>query len=79
MELGNQVSCKIRGGWGGGCQKDNPREEALHRPQHVCVRKYRILWCRQDGGPQPATHTRTLDTGWQDCRESLLPFLLVDF
>lgn len=63
MELGNQVSCKIRGGWaqgGGGGQRDNPREEALHAPQHFCVRKYGLLWCRQDGGPQSATHTGSL-------------------
>lgn len=72
MELGNQVSCKIRGGWGGG-QRDNPREEALRRPQHVCVKKV------QNTLVPPAWRPSAGHTGWQGCREGLLAFLLVDF
>lgn len=73
MELGNQVSCKICGGWAEGAgagQRDNPREGALHTPQHFCVRKYMVLWCHQDGGHH--TGSLTLDAGVQGFASLLL-------
>lgn len=59
MELGNQVSCKVRGGWAqGGGQRDNPREEALHSA--LLCKKIRNTLVLPGWGPQSATHTGSL-------------------
>lgn len=48
------------------------------QPQHFCVKKYRLLWCRQEGGPQPPTHTGSLTRDGKSA-EALLVFCWLIF
>lgn len=71
MELGNQVSCKIRGGWG--WSEGQPQGGGTAQASACLCKKV------QNTLVPPGWRPSAGHTGWQGCREGLLAFLLVDF
>lgn len=81
MELGNQVSCKIRGGWaqGVGGAEGQPQGGGIARASALLCKKIRNTPVLPGWRPSVGHPHWISDTGWQECREGLLAFLLVDF
>lgn len=78
MELGNQVSCKIRGGWGWGSE-GQPQGGGTAQASACLCKKVQNTLVPPGWRPSAGHPLRISDTGWQGCREGLLAFLLVDF